>query len=123
MDIVHRPKIPGIRPLGVPGLAALTPGEDYRVNMLGLLNVLEAANFNDIKRVTYASSITVYGSLPAGPYREDQTLPLVSTNPTETFKKAWDILAPHYAARAGMETIGVRASTIWGPLYHTMMNL
>src|SRR5437764_498864 len=42
---------------------------------------------------------------------------------TEQFKKAWDILAPHYAARGGIQTVGVRASTIWGPLYHTMMNL
>ncbi len=123
MDIVRRHKVTGIVHLAVPGLAALTPGEDYRVNMIGLLNVLEAARLNDIKRVTYASSVTVYASLPDGPYREDQPLPLVSSNPTETFKKAWDILAPHYAARAGMETVGVRASTIWGPLYHTMMNL
>ncbi|HZT05744.1 MAG TPA: NAD(P)-dependent oxidoreductase [Chloroflexota bacterium] len=123
LDIVHRHKVTGIVHLAVPGLAALTPGEDYRVNMLGLLNVLEAARMFEVPRVTYASSVTVYASLPAGPYREDAPLPLASGNPTETFKKAWDVLAPHFAGRAGIETVGVRASTIWGPLYHTMMNL
>lgn len=123
VDIVRRHKVTGIVHLAVPGLAALSPAEDFRVNMLGLLNVLEAARLGDVRRVTFASSVAVYAGLPEGPFREDALLPLESGNPTEAFKKAWEILAHHYASRAGIEAVGVRATTIYGPLYHTLANL
>src|SRR6266540_2680112 len=122
IDIMRRHKVTGIVHLAVPGLAALSAAEDYRVNVMGLLNVLEAARLGDVKRVTYASSVSVYGGLPAGPYREDALLPLQSSNATETYKKAWEILALHYGSRTGLEAVAARASTIWGPLYHTLAN-
>jgi len=90
--------------------------------MMGLLNVLEAARLNDVKRVTYASSVSVYGGVSTGPFREDLPLPVTSANATETFKKAWEILALHYGSRTGLEAVAARASTIWGPLYHTLAN-
>src|SRR6059036_1590197 len=50
IDLVRRHKVTGIVHLAVPGLAALSAAEDYRVNMMGLLNVLEAARLGDVKR-------------------------------------------------------------------------
>lgn len=123
IDVVRRHKATGIVHLAVPGLAALSPAEDYRVNMMGLINVLEAARVNDVKRVTIASSSTVYGGLAQGPFREDDYLSVHSTNATETFKKAWEILALHYASRTGLEVICARIGGIFGPLYHTLSNL
>jgi UDP-glucose 4-epimerase len=123
IDVVRKHKVTGIVHLAVPGVGALSPAEDYRVNMAGLINVLEAAKAGDVQRLTFASSISVYSSIPQGPFHENMPLPLPSTNPTEAYKKAWEILALHWADRSGIEVIPVRASGIWGPLYHTLLNL
>lgn len=122
-ELAKKHKTEHIVHLAVPGVAALGPYEDYRVNMNGLIGVLEAARNAEVKRLSLASSIAVYHSLPAGPFRETDTLPVESSNPTETFKKAWEILAFHYADRTGLEVVSMRIGGIWGPLYHSMMNL
>jgi len=122
IELARRHKVTGIVHLAVPGLNALTAAEDYRVNMSGLVNVLEAARVNDVKRVVFASSLTVYAGLPDGPFREDATLPIPSTNATETFKKAQEILALHYGSRTGLEAVSARIGGIFGPLYHTLAN-
>ena len=123
VEIVRKHKVTGIIHLAVPGLAALSPAEDYRVNMQGFINILEAARLNDVRRVTFASSVSVYTGLKAGPFHEDMLLPMESGNATETYKKAWEILGHHYGARSGVEVVAARASGIWGPLYHSMANL
>ena len=122
-ELAKKHKTEHIVHLAVPGVAALSPFDDYRVNMNGLIGVLEAARNAEVKRLSLASSIAVYHSLAAGPYRETDLLPVQSANPTETFKKAWEILSFHYADRTGLEVIAMRIGGIWGPLYHSMMNL
>ena len=67
--------------------------------------------------------MAVYAGLPTGPFVEDALLPIASGNSTETFKKAWEILALHFATRTGLEIISMRIAGIWGPLYHSMANL
>jgi UDP-glucose 4-epimerase len=121
--VVREHGVTGIVHLAVPGLATASPAEDYRVNMLGLINVLEAARLSDVRRVTLASSIAVYTSLQTGPFHEDTPLPVISGNPTEAYKKAWDILALHWADRSGLEVVPVRAAGIYGPLYHSLANI
>ena len=123
IEVARKHKVTGVVHLAVPGLAALTPAEDYRTNMIGLINVLEAARIAEVPRVTFASSLTVYAGVTEGPFREDALLPIPTANPTEAFKKAWEILGLHYGARTGMEVVAGRAATIWGPLYHTLANL
>lgn len=122
-ELAKKHKTEHIVHLAVPGLAALSPYDDYRVNMNGLIGVLEAARSAGARRLSLASSIAVYHSIPEGPYRETDRLPVESSNPTETFKKAWEILSFHYAARTGLEVVSMRIGGIWGPLYHSMMNL
>ena len=123
VDIVRRHKPTGIVHLAVPGLAALSAAEDFRVNVLGLINILEAARLNDVPRITLASSISVYTGLKEGPFLETAPLPMESGNATEAYKKAWEILSMHWASRTGVEVIQARLSGIWGPLYHSMANL
>ena len=123
LDVIKRHNITSIVHLVVPALGALGPAEDYRVNMVGLLSVLQAAEQAGVGRVSIASSIGVYSSLASGPFREDTPLPVTSTNPTEAFKKAFEILGLHYADRAKLDVIMLRIGGIWGPLYHTMANL
>jgi UDP-glucose 4-epimerase len=120
IDLVRRHKVTSIVHLAVPGLGALSAAEDYRVNMTGFLNILEAARLFDVRRVSFASSIAVYASLPEGPFREDTLVPVHSGNPTETFKKAMEILGLHYASRTGLEVVALRIGNPVGPLYHSL---
>jgi UDP-glucose 4-epimerase len=121
--VIKRHGVTSIVHLAVPGLGALGPADDYRVNMFGLLNVLEAAQEAGVRRVSLASSVAVYSGVPGGPFREDAPLPIPSGNPTEAFKKSFEILGLHYADRAGMDVAALRIGGIYGPLYHSMSNL
>jgi nucleoside-diphosphate-sugar epimerase len=123
MTLGKKHKIDRIAHLAVPGLGALGPVDDLRTNITGLTHVLEAALAWGSKRLTLASSVAVYAGLSEGPFMEDALLPIPSGNPTETFKKAWEILALHFASRTGLEIISMRIGGIWGPLYHSMANL
>ena len=122
-DLAKKHKVDGIVHLAVPGLGALDAAGDYRVNMDGLISALEAAREADVKRISLASSIATYHSLDEGPYKETDRVPVESSNPTEAYKKAWEILALHYATRTGVEVVNMRIGGIWGPLYHSGMNL
>jgi UDP-glucose 4-epimerase len=120
IDLVRRHKVTGIVHLAVPGLGALSAAEDYRVNMMGFLNILEAARLCDVRRVSLASSIAVYASLLQGPFHEEALLPVHSGYPTETFKKALEIVGLHYAARTDLEVVALRIGSPFGPLYHSL---
>ena len=123
MALGKKHTIDRIAHLAVPGLGALGPVEDLKTNIAGLTHVLEAAIAWGSKRLTLASSVAVYAGLPAGPFVEDARLPVESGNPTETFKKTWEILGLHFASRTGLEIISMRIGGVWGPLYHSMANL
>jgi len=120
IDLVRRHKVTGIVHLAVPGLGALSAAEDYRVNVMGFLHILEAARLFDVRRVCWASSIAVYASLPGGPFHEAALLPVHSGNATETFKKALEILGLHYASRTNLEVVALRIGSPFGPLYHSL---
>ncbi|HXP94120.1 MAG TPA: NAD(P)-dependent oxidoreductase [Candidatus Binatia bacterium] len=119
---VQKHQVEGIIHLAVPGRGALSASEEYRVNMTGLHNVFESAWLAGTKRIIFASSVTVYGSLERGPFHEDQPLPITSKNEVETFKKAGEILILHLAEKSGVEVICARIGYIFGPLYHSMVN-
>jgi UDP-glucose 4-epimerase len=123
LDVVRKHQVSDICHLAVPGLGALSPAEDFRVNMAGLINVLEAGRLFGVKRISVASSQTVYAGLPEGPFREDINLPAQSRSNTEAYKKAWEILALHWGDRTGVEVVILRLGGICGPLYHTLANL
>ncbi|HVB07051.1 MAG TPA: NAD(P)-dependent oxidoreductase [Acidimicrobiales bacterium] len=123
MAIGKKHHIDGIVHLAVPGLGALSPADDFRVNMNGLLNALQAAQDWEVKRIGIASSLAVYSGVRELPYREDMPLPMTGGNPTEAFKKSYEILGTHFAGRTGIDLVNLRIAGIWGPLYHSMANL
>ena len=47
------------------------PIKTSKVNILGTINVFKAASENDIKRVIFASSSSVYGNQEKSPFKED----------------------------------------------------
>ncbi len=109
--------------LAVTPIGASSFGADFGVNLGGMVNLLEAAAEAGLERVTVASSAAVYGSLPAGRFREDDGLPVQSKTATEAFKKCEEVLAVHFAERSGLDVRCVRISSVYGPLYHSMVNV
>jgi UDP-glucose 4-epimerase len=122
LSLVRKHNVESIVHLAMPGLSALSPAEDFRVNMLGLINLLEAARVAGLRRFTVGSSVTVYGGLD-GPFHEDLPLNVESASATGAFKKAFEILALHYGDRTKLDVVALRIGVIWGPLYHSMYNL
>jgi UDP-glucose 4-epimerase len=109
----------GICHLAGPGYNAPSPKDDYRVNVVGMLNVLEAARIWQVKRLTLASSIAVYyyGGAGRGPFEEEQPLRMTAANPIETFKKVDELLSWHYADRTGIDVAIMRIGLVYGPLH------
>ena len=122
-DVMRKHDVTGIIHLAVPGLGALGPAEEYRTNMLGLLNIREAARLGGVKRVSLGSSSTVYQGLPEGPFREEQPIPIESTQPTPSYKRAFEALGLLYGSQTGLDVISVRIGGPYGPLYHSMASL
>jgi UDP-glucose 4-epimerase len=130
--------VTGIVHLAVPPTGAgagQSIAEDYRINMAGLINVLEAGRMAGVRRVSLASSVAIYagisvssaatytGPLLTGPFKEDMTLPMTANNPTTAFKKAFEVLGDYYGGRTGLDVVSLRIAGIYGPLYHSMSNL
>ena len=101
-------------PIGV-----LPRNEEFRINMGGLLNIMEAARVTGARRVSIASSIAVYMGLD-GPLREDMTVGLQPRHAIEAFKKAEELLGLHLAGAGGTEMIALRLASIYGPLYRSL---
>jgi UDP-glucose 4-epimerase len=97
--------------------------EEYRANVTGLLNALEAGHKLGVRRFTQASSVAVYAQNPGPVHKEDDPLPMSGRNSTEAFKKAEEVLGGFFADQKGMDFAVVRFSGIYGPLYHSMQNL
>jgi len=114
--------VTGIVHLVSPRLGVLSPGQEMKVNIDGLLNVLEAARILGVKRVCIASSNSVYGMVPDGPFREDMPIPVESASPIDAFKKSFEVLGLHYGDRTGVEVVMMRISGVFGPLYYSMFS-
>jgi UDP-glucose 4-epimerase len=117
MDVLRKHRPTAICDLFVPRRGTLPAGEDYRVKMDGFLHLLEAARLNDVPRVSHASSVSVYGSVAEGPYRESLALHMTSRSETEAFKKAEEILGNYYAGETGLDIVFLRIGNVYGPLY------
>jgi UDP-glucose 4-epimerase len=122
-EVVRKHGVDSIIHLAVPGLGALTPSEEFRTNTEGLINILDAGKEANVRRVSLASSLAVYGGVKQGPWKEDIPLPIESHNPTEAYKKTFEILGLFYAEQTKMDVVSLRIGGIYGPLYHSMANL
>jgi len=125
MEIGRAHKIDRILHLAVPALNALSPLDDFTVNMQGLINILEAGREWGCERVGLGSSGAVYqGARTAdGINREDALLRTSGGGATGTWKKCFEIIGNYYADRTGMSIVMLRIAGIYGPLYHSMSNL
>jgi UDP-glucose 4-epimerase len=86
---------------------AADPVRGAQVNLIGVLNVFEAAKSEGIGFVCYASSAGVYG-----PHSGDEPLP---TTHYGAFKLACEGAARAYHAESGLSSVGLRPFVAYGP--------
>jgi UDP-glucose 4-epimerase len=122
-DVIKQHDVEGVVYLAVPALAGVSPAEEFQTNTVGYLNVLEASRAAGVRRLTVTSSVAVYSNVAERPWREDMTVSTSSTNPTEAYKKALEVLGLYFGQRTGLDVIMLRVAGIFGPMYHSMANL
>jgi UDP-N-acetylglucosamine 4-epimerase len=89
------------------------PLTSHDINVNGFLNILEAARKNNIKRIVYASSSSVYGDLTDSPKVENRVGKVLS--PYAATKLANEFYAEAYAQNYNMTLIGFRYFNVFGP--------
>ena len=94
---------------------SLTNPEAYvDSNINGFLNILECCRHNNVSRLVYASSSSVYGMSNKIPFNEDLKL----DEPVSLYaasKKSNELMAYTYSHLFKLETIGLRFFTVYGP--------
>lgn len=114
--------IAGFRPRTVYHLAAqvlvpssvLMPVEDARVNILGLLRILEGARRGGAEKVVYSSSAAVYGE-GNGPLPLVETLPAAPIAPYGVAKAAGEMYLQSYRVLHGLQYASLRYANVYGP--------
>ena len=89
------------------------PLSSHIANVNGFLNILVAAKEQNIKRIVYASSSSVYGDHPVLPKVEENTGNVLS--PYAATKAIDEIYAGVFTRCYNMECIGLRYFNIFGP--------
>ena len=81
-------------------------------NIMGTLNMLEAARQNGVWKFVYASSSSVYGDEPNLPKKEGREGNLLS--PYAVSKRADEEWAKQYSRHYGLDTYGLRYFNVFG---------
>ena len=83
------------------------------VNVLGTVNLLDAAVKANVKRLVSVSSSSVYGETDQMPLREDQ--PARPISPYAASKLADELYCGLFSRGFGLETVAVRYFNVFGP--------
>jgi UDP-glucose 4-epimerase len=89
------------------------PRAAFDVNVAGTFNVLDACVRNNIKRLVYSSSASVYGDAVEEPMTEDH--PFNNKNFYGATKIAGEAMARAYYYRYGLNYVGLRYMNVYGP--------
>lgn len=106
--IVHLAARAGVRP------SIKDPRLYVETNVLGTLNLLEAAKQGNVPRFICASSSSVYGVLKTLPFREDLAL-TQTISPYAATKLAGEQICSNYSHLYGLRSINLRFFTVYGP--------
>ena len=85
-----------------------------QANLAGHLNVLECCRHNEISRLVYASSSSVYGGNKKIPFSEKDPV----DHPVSLYaatKKANELMTHSYSHLYGFQSVGLRFFTVYGP--------
>jgi UDP-glucose 4-epimerase len=104
----------------VGAVSAANPALSVQVNVMGMVNVLEAARAFDVARVVYTSAKGVYG--PAlGEYGAPTYKPVPEDHPKnpkriyDSAKLMAEQVGLYYQANMGMDVVVLRFATTYGP--------
>jgi UDP-glucose 4-epimerase len=89
------------------------PIDDAQTNMLGTLNVLEAARKLNVRKVVFSSSAGIFGELKTLPIREDH--PAEPDSPYGASKLGAEKAGLAYAKLYGIEFVALRYFNVYGP--------
>jgi UDP-glucose 4-epimerase len=89
------------------------PRSAFDVNIRGTFNVLEACVANDVKRLVYSSSASVYGDAVQEPMTEDH--PFNNKNFYGATKICGEAMARAFHHRYGLNYAGLRYMNVYGP--------
>ena len=90
------------------------PHEYIRSNVQGFMNILECCRYNNVSKLIYASSSSVYGGNVKLPFSESDRV----DNPVSMYaasKRSNELMAHTYSHLFGLNTIGLRFFTVYGP--------
>jgi UDP-glucose 4-epimerase len=88
------------------------PRAAFDVNIRGTFNVLEACVANQVQRLVYSSSASVYGDAVEEPMTEDH--PFNNKNFYGATKIAGEAMARAYHHRYGLNVVGLRYMNVYG---------
>lgn len=83
-------------------------------NIVGFLHILEACRYYNVRKLVYASSSSVYGTNKKIPFSVEDNV----DHPISLYaatKKSNELMAHTYSHLFGIETIGLRFFTVYGP--------
>lgn len=106
--VIHLAALTGVRQ------SLLNPQAYIDSNIKGFVNLLECAQKSGVKNIIYASSSSVYGLNDETPYTEEQK----TDSPISVYaasKKADELIAHIYSQLYGINLIGLRFFTVYGP--------
>jgi len=107
-QVIHLAARAGVRP------SLEGPALYQRVNVEGTVNLLEAARLNGVKKITIASSSSVYGVNATVPFTESD--PVFSPiSPYAASKLAGEALGHVYHHLYGLDVVMLRFFTVYGP--------
>jgi UDP-glucuronate 4-epimerase len=107
-QVIHLAARAGVRP------SLERPALYQRVNVEGTVNLLEAARKTGVKKITLASSSSVYGVNAKVPFSESDPI-FSAISPYAASKLACEALGHTYHHVYGMDVAMVRFFTVYGP--------
>jgi UDP-glucuronate 4-epimerase len=107
-QVIHLAARAGVRP------SLADPALYQRVNVEGTVNVLEAARINRVKKITIASSSSVYGMNSKTPFSESDPI-FSAVSPYAASKLACEALGHVWHHIYQMDVAMLRFFTVYGP--------
>lgn len=105
--IVHLAARAGVRP------SLLEPHLYYETNLLGTLNLLEAARLHEVKQFVFGSSSSVYGINAKIPFSETDPI-RAPISPYAATKAGGEHMCHTYSHLYGIRTVCLRFFTVYG---------
>lgn len=91
----------------------IAPNSYFETNVMGTLNIMEAAKQNNIDRIIQTSTSEVYGSAKYVPINEEH--PLQAQSPYSASKIGADQIAQSYHLSYGVPVVTLRPFNTYGP--------